>query len=215
MKKINLNILQKDKSELVTEARDILKESLKKFITKEGPECLGPNWKAEFEKEMKLHRNQKNGKINWEDTRQLLSIIIGNWDKCFKSALEVRARTWVHELKDFLNRWAHEERFPLEDINRFLDTTSRLCQAMKDPDAIKSINKMKQDIDSQLKKFPEQSHHKENCQKRLYSPKRACLTKGDSKKFSEDCELSTERKRQIRFQYVKDFLEKKGILCNI
>lgn len=67
------------------------------------------------------------------DIAGLLKIILDQWDESFRTHLPSVARSWVHELLDIRNRWAHEAEFTLAEVDRALDTMRQLEAAMGVP----------------------------------------------------------------------------------
>jgi hypothetical protein len=68
------------------------------------------------------------------DIAGLLKTILDQWDESFRSHLPRAARSYVHELLDIRNRWAHEEEFSSVEVNRALDTMRQLAAAMGVPE---------------------------------------------------------------------------------
>src|SRR5687767_12199437 len=63
------------------------------------------------------------------DLQAVLRAILDDWP-AFKERLPSAARSWIHELKDFRNRWAHEEPLTASDARRASDTVALLVQAI-------------------------------------------------------------------------------------
>jgi hypothetical protein len=63
------------------------------------------------------------------DLQALLRAILDDWS-AFKERLPSAARSWIHELKDFRNRWAHEETLTAADARRAGDTVALLIHAI-------------------------------------------------------------------------------------
>ena len=63
----------------------------------------------------------------------LLRAVLDEWDAAFRSRLPSVARSYVHELLDVRNRWAHEEPFTDAEAERALDTIRQLASLMGAP----------------------------------------------------------------------------------
>ena len=62
------------------------------------------------------------------DIQALLVILWENWNAVFKAELGHVGRSYVSELREVRNQWAHQQPFSAEDTFRALDTMSRLLE---------------------------------------------------------------------------------------
>ena len=62
------------------------------------------------------------------DTHALLSLMWNQWNEVYHQKLGPTGRTYVSELRDVRNRWAHQQAFSTEDAYRALDTMTRLLE---------------------------------------------------------------------------------------
>ncbi len=62
-----------------------------------------------------------------EDMQALLRSMLDSWDLVFRQRLPAVARSYVHELIDIRNRWAHEEPFSRVEAARAADTARQLA----------------------------------------------------------------------------------------
>ncbi len=62
------------------------------------------------------------------DIQALLVILWENWNNVFKNDLGHSGRSYVSELREVRNRWAHQQPFDAEDTFRALDTMCRLLE---------------------------------------------------------------------------------------
>ena len=67
------------------------------------------------------------------DTQALLNVMIANWDATFSQHLTRTSRSYIFELKDIRNRWAHEVEFSDEDVRRARDTAALLAASIGAP----------------------------------------------------------------------------------
>lgn len=62
------------------------------------------------------------------DVQALLVVMWENWNNCFKTELGHSGRSYVSELREVRNNWAHQQPFSPDDTFRALDTMSRLVE---------------------------------------------------------------------------------------
>lgn len=73
---------------------------------------------------------ERGGPYSLEDPHVLLKVMADSWDVAFRNELSRADRNLVFELREFRNRWAHNERFSLEDAYRALDSIERLLHSV-------------------------------------------------------------------------------------
>jgi hypothetical protein len=64
------------------------------------------------------------------DIQALLLIMWNNWNEVFQYKLGHSGRSYISELREVRNRWAHQQSFTTDDAYRALDTMTRLLQAV-------------------------------------------------------------------------------------
>ena len=69
------------------------------------------------------------------DTAALLKLMWDTWNDVFRDTLGFTERSLVSELRDWRNKWAHQERFVSDDADRALDSAERLLTAIAAPQA--------------------------------------------------------------------------------
>jgi len=74
------------------------------------------------------------------DTAALLKELITRWESRFSRELPPVARSYVHELLDVRNRWAHEQPFTVADADRAVDTARQLARLIGAPDPTAAAN---------------------------------------------------------------------------
>lgn len=115
-----------------------LQEGLTVYVQQEMEQALGKNWRDQALNTLGRHsewRRQRPDEIHW-DAQALLVLMWDNWRDVFDGKLGRSARTWVSELREVRNQWAHQEPFSNEDAYRALDTMLRLLQAIQAPQAV-------------------------------------------------------------------------------
>ncbi|HQZ67826.1 MAG TPA: Swt1 family HEPN domain-containing protein [Planctomycetaceae bacterium] len=78
------------------------------------------------------HRDERTrNSIESGDVQFLLVFMWDHWNDVFRHDLSFVERSLVSELRDFRNRWAHQESFTEHDVYRVLDNVERLLRAVK------------------------------------------------------------------------------------
>jgi hypothetical protein len=68
--------------------------------------------------------------IEW-DAHSLLTVMWDQWNAIFRHDLSHSERSMVSELREYRNRWAHQQQFDFDDTFRILDSARRLLEAVK------------------------------------------------------------------------------------
>jgi predicted AAA+ superfamily ATPase len=76
---------------------------------------MGGNWVAQYQGE-----NLKS------DPSALINVVLDHWQTVFRDELKSTGRNLVGEVRDWRNKWAHQEPFSHEDAYRTLDSVERL-----------------------------------------------------------------------------------------
>src|SRR5690606_13587704 len=69
------------------------------------------------------------------DVAALLRVMWEAWNGVFGRTLGRAERSLVQELRDWRNKWAHQEPFSSDDTDRALDSMARLLTAISAPQA--------------------------------------------------------------------------------
>jgi hypothetical protein len=69
------------------------------------------------------------------DAAGLLKLMWETWNDVFGRTLGRAERSLVQELRDWRNKWAHQEPFSSDDADRALDSMARLLTAVSAPEA--------------------------------------------------------------------------------
>ena len=78
---------------------------------------------------------QAHRPIDEWDVAALLKVMWDRWNEVFRQRLGRTERSLVSELRDWRNKWAHQERFTRDDAYRALDSAERLLAAIAAPQA--------------------------------------------------------------------------------
>ncbi len=79
------------------------------------------------------------------DSAALLKLMWETWNEVFKKILGFSERSLVSEIRDWRNKWAHQEPFSSDDAYRALDSAARLLVAVSAPQS-DDVEKMKMEL---------------------------------------------------------------------
>ena len=79
------------------------------------------------------------------DAAALLKLMWDTWNDVFRDTLGFTERSLVSELRDWRNKWAHQERFTSDDADRALDSAERLLTAVSASEA-SEVAKIKREL---------------------------------------------------------------------
>jgi predicted AAA+ superfamily ATPase len=134
--------------ERVGKAMELLREGLAPFVERELKTEYGEQtWFEETKRtltQQQLKFVQKKGKPEW-DVAMLLTVLWNNWEKVFRKTLGRAERSFVSELGDTRNKWAHQQAFSTDDAYRVLDSIGRLLTAVSAPQSA-DLEKMKMEL---------------------------------------------------------------------
>lgn len=82
--------------------------------------------------------------IHW-DAHALLTVMWDQWNAIFRNDLNHSERSLVSELREYRNKWAHQQQFDFDDTFRILDSTRRLLTAIKSSN-VELVEKEKNDL---------------------------------------------------------------------
>ena len=131
--------------ERVGKAMDLLRAGLAPFVDREFKNLY--QLKAADEARRFISDDRTVGKkhlADW-DVAALLKIMWEAWNDVFGKTLGRAERSLVQELRDWRNKWAHQEPFSSDDADRALDSISRLLTAISASQA-DEVGKMKMEL---------------------------------------------------------------------
>jgi len=122
--------------ERVGKAMDSLRQGLGPFVEREVRERV--NRGIVQMRAVRRHagdpRAAEKPLAEW-DAAALLKVMWEAWNDVFRFTLGRTERSLVQELRDWRNKWAHQERFSSDDAYRALDSSARLLTAVSAPEA--------------------------------------------------------------------------------
>ncbi len=131
--------------ERVGKALELLKIGLSPFVEREFKNIYKDGASAKIDRFIGEDRlNAKKPIVEW-DVAVLLKLMWESWNDVFRQTLGHTERSLVSELRDYRNKWAHQESFSGDDTYRALDSAGRLLTAISAPQA-DDIEKMKTEL---------------------------------------------------------------------
>ena len=117
--------------ERVTQAMDALAEGMRPFIESGLSAIYKERWEKTAAASFREGRGPSSGdgQINW-DAHAVLTVLWDQWNSVFRHHLSPLERSLVGELREFRNRWAHQDKFDFEDVYRVMDSVHRLLDAI-------------------------------------------------------------------------------------
>ena len=131
--------------ERIGKALTLLSEGLAPFVARECQAKYGEGWVQSISR-MDPAAGASGKKVSPTDAQFLLKVMWDEWQSVFRTVLGQTDRTYVSELRDVRNRWAHQDTFSTDDAERALDTMRRLLLAISAPEAAVELDKMRQEL---------------------------------------------------------------------
>ena len=132
--------------ERVNKALELLRAGLAPFVQRE----VMAKAKAGVVRMETVRRFAEDPKLadkpidDW-DAAALLKLMWETWNDVFRDTLGFTERSTVSELRDWRNKWAHQERFSSDDADRALDSAERLLTAVSAAEA-DEVAKIKREL---------------------------------------------------------------------
>jgi predicted AAA+ superfamily ATPase len=126
-------------SERVQRAMELVAEGLGPFVDQRLTQRLGDKWRDFVD-------DGRRSAGSHQDAYFLLKAMIRLWRDGFADTLGHAERSWVGELLDVRNRWAHNEAFTSDQTHRALDTAQLLLNAVSAGEQAAEIDRMRQEL---------------------------------------------------------------------
>ncbi len=127
-------------SQRVQHAMQLLAQGLAPFVDARLTKRVGADWAQAVGDGRGAPANAK------ADAQFLLKAMIRFWRDGLDESLGHSGRSWVGELLDIRNRWAHNEAFTTQQTLRALDTAHLLLDAVSAPEQASQVDKMRQEL---------------------------------------------------------------------
>ncbi len=131
--------------ERVGKAMEMLRQGLGPFAEREFAGAHGDKAGAEALRYLGEDRMLAKKPVSEWDVAALLKLMWESWNAVFGRTLGRAERSLVQELRDWRNKWAHQEPFSSDDTDRALDSMARLLSAVSAPQA-EDVGKMKMEL---------------------------------------------------------------------
>lgn len=132
--------------ERIGKALELLRDGLKPYVSRELEAKHGKYWVTTATQTWQNELVWRDGDpLPTLDAAVLLRMMWDQWNLVFKDTLGFAERSLVSELRDFRNKWAHQNAFSSDDVYRMLDSAARLLTAISAPQ-VEPLDKMKQEL---------------------------------------------------------------------
>ncbi len=121
--------------ERVGKAMELLKEGLAPFVDREFKSKYGGRMLAEANRMLGGDIANTGKTFKDRDIASLLRLMWDGWNEIFRQTLGHAERSYVNELREVRNNWAHQQPFSTDNAYRALDSASRLLAAVSAPEA--------------------------------------------------------------------------------
>ena len=135
-----------ENSDQVGKALALLTEGLVPYVEERLRSVHGEQWQSVVFSSFRGDRTRSGGseKIDW-DAHALLTVMWDQWNTAFRQDLGHAERSLVSELREYRNRWAHQQSFDFDDTYRILDSVRRLLSAANAPN-LEAIERQKSEL---------------------------------------------------------------------
>lgn len=133
-------------SERIGKALELLRAGLAPFVEREVHAAVKAGT-VRMDTVRKFAEDPKLGSKpigEWE-IAGLLKLMTETWNEVFRRILGIAERSYVAELRDWRNNWAHQQPFSSRDTERALDSAARLLTAVSAPQAAE-VEQMMMDL---------------------------------------------------------------------
>jgi uncharacterized protein len=146
--------MPKSNIEIVTTGLDILLTGLKPYALRELKSRFGERWwklavqdvlRGAVRSDTRWAQMTDEERFELLDVQAILTIMTSCWNDVFQDQLGWTGRSYVSELREVRNSWAHQRAFTAEDAFRALDTISRLL-AMTGGQGQEQLKKLSQEL---------------------------------------------------------------------
>src|SRR4029077_132941 len=121
------------------------KAGLGPFVEREFKSAYGDRAGVEVARFLGEDRLNARRPVTEWDVAALIKLMWESWNDVFRRTLGHAERSLVSELRDWRNKWAHQEPFSGDDADRALDSIARLLTAVSAPQA-DDVGRMKMEL---------------------------------------------------------------------
>lgn len=131
--------------ERVGKALNLLRAGLASFMEREFKNAYGERAPAEATRILGEDRLYAGRPVAEWDVAVLIKGMWEAWNEVFRKTLGPAERSLLAELRDWRNKWAHQEPFSTDDAYRALDSAARLLSAVSAREA-EDVERMKMEL---------------------------------------------------------------------
>ena len=131
----------------IARALDVLTAGLSPYVEARLRAVYKENWLNMVSGSFRDDRarvNLQQETVDW-DAHALLTVMWDQWNAVFRNELGHYERSMVSELREFRNRWAHQQEFDFDDSYRVLDSVRRLLKSTNAQN-VSQLEREKQDL---------------------------------------------------------------------
>src|SRR5262245_6008960 len=121
--------------ERVGKAMELLRDGLAPYVVRELESAFGGDVERTARRYLGDDRSVGKKPVPEWDAAALLKLAWETWNEVFGRTLGRAERSLVQELRDVRNKWAHQDAFSSDDVDRALDSIARLLTAVSAPQA--------------------------------------------------------------------------------
>ncbi len=144
--------MAKSNRDRIGEIMDALKAGLGPFVLREYHNAYGNNFIAEVTSVLTTGAYRPDALTDIQtalaqiDVQGWLNLLTRRWDEVFKARLGRAERSYVFELLDARNDWAHQAAFTNDQAYRVADTAYRLLTAVSAPNEAQIVHEIAQEL---------------------------------------------------------------------
>ena len=134
--------------ERIQRGLELLARGLEPRVIKMLETAYGPDWWDVVDQQA-VEATGRGVGTNSSDPAFLLNAVWFHWNPVFGKVLGRAERSYVSELQEVRNRWAHprtDRPFTLDDTDRALGTTGLLLEAFSAPDAATEVRRLREEV---------------------------------------------------------------------
>ncbi|MFQ3661040.1 MAG: Swt1 family HEPN domain-containing protein [Chloroflexaceae bacterium] len=129
----------------VTRTMELLRQGLQPFVERELQAQYGKYWVTTVTSGWRNDLSWRDDNTPNLDIAALLKLMWEQWNEVFRKTLGFAERSLTSELREWRNKWAHQETFSTDDTYRALDSAARLLTAISAPQA-DELERMKMEL---------------------------------------------------------------------
>ncbi len=118
----------------LAQALQLLAHGMTPFVTERLRAAYGPEWHRRVATAPNSPPAPPADPDSW-DAHTVLLLMWDHWNRAFRHDLTFTERCLVSELREYRNRWAHQQAFTERDTYRCLDSIARLLASVDSPAA--------------------------------------------------------------------------------